>query len=1182
MSRPDTGRLMREVQFLIGDTDRDGLPDGQLLDRFVVERDEAAFERLVRRYGRLVFAVCRRVLADSNSAEDAFQATFLVLVHKARSLDRRRPVGDWLYTVAFRLACRARANEARRREREANAARSRTTSFDEPVATDVFPVLYEELNRLPERHREVLVLSYLEGRTYEQVARAIGCPLGTVGWRLSRAKEALRDRLTSRGVASPAAAVALLATATTGSTIAAPLLDTTIRAGLWFAGERTVGDAVVSPHAIQLARSALRTATTSKIVMAASVAVAVAIGGGTMWLARSEAKPDDSKLVAAKPLDAAASKTTDLPPGATARLGSAQFRHGEAVFFIAYTTDGKHIVTAGRDHTIRLWERETGREVREFERAEDKKPDLDPKPALAMPGKLMMRPARDEDFPVALSPDGKLLAAGKGKTITVWDVEDGKRLHALAATVTVTELFFTPGGKSLVAADVSPTVTLWDPTTGKATKTFAIKGPEDTAGIVRSGGAVSPTGTHFVQQFIEAGTGNATLRVHDLATGEARPEIRMGVGGAQGIAFSPDGKYLAWSNFTDGITVWDVPGHKQVAQFGRLGGMKYKFFGNSIAFTNDSKTLAATLANDDIELWDVATGKPLRTVSAYVPEGGPRGAAQMGNRVAVRIAIAAGGRMTRSDLVFSPDGKAVAASLENATIRQFDTGTGNEIAATAGHLSGVIATGSDGRTVVTVSKESVRVWDASGKQERQWPLAPPAISAAVSRDAKLVATSSAGGVVRLWDAATGKKVRDVETKRADAAGLGFSPDGKVLATKSELNAAVNLWDTATGNHIRTIGQDGEPVLSGGRVMLDYSGVQTPVIAFSPDGRLIAAAGDKKQLSIWDAATGSPVSEILSTGRGVVYAFAFSENGHAIVTLSSSGTVTGYEIATGEKRYEFKPTGDPADTPAGPGATGAMMVNVFARGVAAAGGLGFTADGRYILAGASNPAVRVWDTVTGQEAGQLKGHLGSVSTLRAAADGKSFVSGSVDTTALVWDVAHFHRLEVARDTPMAGTDLEGLWSELAKPDASAAFEATRKFLTDRGPAVEMLKDRLRPVPKVEDGRIDKLVADLAGALSARRKAAQELERLGELAVPQLRKALEGNPALEFRQRVERLLEKATVQKPQGDQLREVRAIELLELAATPEAKKVLESLAAGAPGARLTREAAGAISRMSKQ
>jgi hypothetical protein len=364
-------------------------------------------------------------------------------------------------------------------------------------------------------------------------------------------------------------------------------------------------------------------------------------------------------------------------------------------------------------------------------------------------------------------------------------------------------------------------------------------------------------------------------------------------------------------------------------------------------------------------------------------------------------------------------------------------------------------------------------------------------------------------------------------------------------------------------------------------MIDYSGVQNPAIAFSSDGRLIAAAGDKKQLSVWDTATGSAICEITGSARGIVAAFAFSENGHSLIALSSGGTVTGYEIATGDKRYELKPT-TAAEAPQGMPGGGAMNVATFARGNATGGGLGFTADGRFILAGSGGPSVRVWDTLTGQEAGQLKGHAGSVSTIRAAANGKSFVSGSVDTTALVWDVGQFSRLEPTRDTPMAANDLEAMWGDLAKPDAAAAFAATRKLLTDRGQAVEVMKDRLRPVPKVERGRIEKLVADLAGGFSARRKAAEELERLGELAVPELRKALAGNPPLEFKQRVERLLDKATVQKPQGDSLRELRAVELLELAATAEAKKVLESLAAGAPGARLTREAAGAISRMSKQ
>src|SRR5262245_43250308 len=118
MAASAPGRLFREIKILVGEADFDSLPDGQLLERFALHRDESAFEVLVRRYGRLVLGVCRRVLRDPHSAEDAFQATFLVLVHKAGSLDRQRPIADWLYTVAFRLACRARLNASRRQQRE--------------------------------------------------------------------------------------------------------------------------------------------------------------------------------------------------------------------------------------------------------------------------------------------------------------------------------------------------------------------------------------------------------------------------------------------------------------------------------------------------------------------------------------------------------------------------------------------------------------------------------------------------------------------------------------------------------------------------------------------------------------------------------------------------------------------------------------------------------------------------------------------------------------------------------------------------------------------------------------------------------------------------------------------------------------------------------------------------------
>src|SRR5437016_3858172 len=178
-----------------------GLTDGQLLTLFIERRDEAAFEALVRRHGPMVLGVCRRLLRNHQDAEDAFQATFLVLVRKAASVLPRGLVANWLYGVARQTALKARATVATREGRERQVATMpEPAGREQDLWCELQPLLDEELGRLPDKYRAVLVLCDLEGKTRKEAARQLRVPEGTVAGRLARARAMLAMRLARRGL----------------------------------------------------------------------------------------------------------------------------------------------------------------------------------------------------------------------------------------------------------------------------------------------------------------------------------------------------------------------------------------------------------------------------------------------------------------------------------------------------------------------------------------------------------------------------------------------------------------------------------------------------------------------------------------------------------------------------------------------------------------------------------------------------------------------------------------------------------------------------------------------------------------------------------------------------------------------------------------------------------------------
>ena len=238
MATGQLGSVFRQIGRLFGPGTVSGLTEAQLLARFVERRDEAAFEALVSRFGPMVLGVCRQVLADHHAADDAFQATFLVLVKRARSIRERELLGNWLYGVALKVAKRARADQAKRRAREQEGQPVAAEPIGNGRALDdieLGPILHEELARLPEKYRAPMVLCYLDGQTCEEAAGRLGWPVGTVKGRLSRAKDMLRGRLARRGVTASAAILAATLTKAAEASVPQFLLDQTVRAAMGFA-----------------------------------------------------------------------------------------------------------------------------------------------------------------------------------------------------------------------------------------------------------------------------------------------------------------------------------------------------------------------------------------------------------------------------------------------------------------------------------------------------------------------------------------------------------------------------------------------------------------------------------------------------------------------------------------------------------------------------------------------------------------------------------------------------------------------------------------------------------------------------------------------------------------------------------------------------------------------------------
>jgi RNA polymerase sigma factor (sigma-70 family) len=253
---------------------RDERADAELLARFANQGDETAFEILVLRHGPMVRHVCRRMLPRTEDAEDAFQAAFLVLLRRAKSIREGSLLGNWLYGVAYRVALRARARAAQRGALEKHGIAAEPAAAGEEPANDWQQLLHEEVFRLPEKYRRPIVLCYLNGKTNEQAAGDLGWSVGTVKGRLSRARDLLRGRLSRRGV-SLSAATLTATLAASGLEAAVPMLI--VSSSLTGAAAGAAGG--ISPHVLSLSKGVVRAMVWNQCAMVGRVLVLLTLIG---------------------------------------------------------------------------------------------------------------------------------------------------------------------------------------------------------------------------------------------------------------------------------------------------------------------------------------------------------------------------------------------------------------------------------------------------------------------------------------------------------------------------------------------------------------------------------------------------------------------------------------------------------------------------------------------------------------------------------------------------------------------------------------------------------------------------------------------------------------------------------------------------------------------------------------
>ena len=725
---------------------------------------------------------------------------------------------------------------------------------------------------------------------------------------------------------------------------------------------------------------------------------------------------------------------------------------------------------------------------------------------------------------VKFSPDGKILAATGHGGVGLYDVATGRSLRRLAAEAWVHAIHFSPDGKTLLGADLARTRQFrrWDVATGAEIASVAC--PQ----LEQYRFAIAPDGGSFVTWMPDK-----SIKLWDVPTGKELRELKGHVRQALCAAFSPDSKTVATGNSgpeLDSVRLWDVASGRQV---GAVPGQSYGT--TAVAFSPDGK-LIASLG------W-----------APVAPDG--REATILVHRIADEKEIArirppqyrTGTGMPANRLVFSPDSATLSIYGAGSAIRQWDVASGKQLHAAEGVEQIIlrIMHTPDGRAVATqaLAESAVRLWDpATGKELRSFAHPAGVIAFALSRDGRTLATSCEDHphyLIRLWDVATGEQKRAIPGRKNRVEFLAFTPDDQRLLT----------WDQNGVSRIHDLAVDARS--------RDIPGTKGRITALAPNGRhALLQVTHEKGSFVWDVDQAQEVKMPAEFRDARTSTGVFAPDGRSLALYDlNRRLVLLHDAASGKVTRSF-----PAHYLWGQG-------------------LAFTPDSRTLAAvNREQTTVSLWDVATGQERGQFVGDQGQIHSVSISPDGRRLLAGGRNATVLIWDMTAAQSPKALPSLERPLPEQEKLWEQLAAELDSQASLAREPLEASHRQFVSFLAERLTPVGPPADRAI---VAQHVTALDdnnfeVRQKAFDALAALGDSAEADLKKALEGKPSMELRQRIEMLL--GMLKTHERQRKRELRAVEILEGTRTPESRALLQKLAKGRADAPLTQAAQATLAR----